>query len=251
MYSSRYTECLTESSQPALFFVSWLFLKFIRWFRNDLEWYVKLGSWDQLKLRLDQLASAVVTDKIVPIMNGNVEDDGDGFEMGPVREQPDAEARDSGYVTPGPGEAVGLGVASGGIEGDDGGDMQVDRTPRPMDPTDAAEAVRWDRPEWTASPHPSPRTNYAVPDRGYMGPTESVGSPEAIRRRPVGQGGRQMMPPGPSGQQAFYGGGEEMDRQLSGERQAEEAQEQVFDERVEPGPRRVEGGQRGNRGGHI
>lgn len=39
----------------------WLILKAFR-YGNDFEWYVTLGSWQDLQSRLDRLASAIVTD---------------------------------------------------------------------------------------------------------------------------------------------------------------------------------------------
>lgn len=58
---------LISPLQPGFLFTLWLALKVSRWVRGDnFEWYVKLGSWQQLETQLDRLEAAIVTDAVVP-----------------------------------------------------------------------------------------------------------------------------------------------------------------------------------------
>jgi len=145
--------CLAEQEtdfalQPVVLVGFWIILKILRFFRDDFEWCVTLGSWEELQSRLDRLASAIVTD--APVPGNNFEAGGEVFEMNHLTQSPAphsqldgrfggiARNEDSGYFTP----QTGLGV---GLHNPDLGRPEASRTPSPRaarpgpDPTSAME----------------------------------------------------------------------------------------------------------------
>lgn len=150
----------------------------------------------------------------------------------------EAGAGDSGCVTPGAGDALGVGITMGGavnLRNHFVGEVQRSRSPSPME---VAGGVGWGGPRrmGESSPHPSPKSNFAELDRRDRRLAGSVGS---IPRRPVGEGPPQRMVAEPSGQHgiAGYSGGEGMERQRSGQSHSRDigTQDQMFVDRLEPG----------------
>ena len=146
--------------------VFWLILKLIRW-GDNFEWYVKLGSWEELQIRLDRLTSAIVVDKVTTNEMGH--DGGDLFPINTVTTQSPLNqqrrvndmpgfdlARDSGYNSPH--GATGPGARPDIHE-------QGNRTPSPRAPVPSVRS--YDQRLGMGSP-----------------PLDQKGAP--IRRRPVG-----------------------------------------------------------------
>jgi hypothetical protein len=146
--------------QPVVLLLLWLILKLLRW-GDSFEWYVKLGSWEELQTRLDRLSSAIVVDR----MTTNETDNGGVlFPMSTVQStlSPQQQVngfdptRDSGYYSPRLG--TGLGVRTD-VRG------EGSRTPSPK------------------APIPSVRSYDQRPSIGGRLPSDPHGVP---RRRPVG-----------------------------------------------------------------
>jgi hypothetical protein len=97
---------------------------------DNFEWFVTLGTWEELQSRLDRLASAIVTDAPLPPAGGVL------FELNDFTQPPDPHSQrdrvngtrrengDSGYVTPRTGQGLGVGALGEGHR-------EVSRTPSP------------------------------------------------------------------------------------------------------------------------
>ena len=146
----------------------WLILKFFRW-GDSFEWYVKLGSWEELQTRLDRLSSAIVVDVMIANETGNVETlFSPSTIQSPLSSQRQVggmqgfnPARDSGYYSPRAGTGLGLRADVRG---------EGSRTPSPKAPVPSVRSD--DQRSSMGRPPPDP---YALPRR------RPVGSPAAIR----------------------------------------------------------------------
>jgi len=160
---------------PIVLLACWLILKLIRW-GDNFEWYVKLGTWEQLQSRLDRLSSAIVVDRVT---TNESDQGGDGlFPMNTVTRTPLSPqrqangmpgfdpSRDSGYYSPRAGAGSGLGVRTDNHAGGS-------RTPSPKGPI------------------PSVRSYDPRPGMGRP-PSDLLAVP---RRRPVGTPTGTPMPP--------------------------------------------------------
>lgn len=106
---------------PVTLAIFWLILKAFR-YGNNFEWFVTLGSWEDLQDRLDRLSSALVTD--APVGTNFVEAGGTVFEMNhqftqsPAPQSQNgllAEPGDFGYVTTRADTGLGFGLGPGNL----------------------------------------------------------------------------------------------------------------------------------------
>jgi len=159
--------------KPVVLFMFWIFLKILR-YGDNFEWYVKLGSWEELQVRLDRLASAIVTD--APRNTNIIETGGAVFAMNHLA--PSSQRRqngtplspsrrgDSGYVTPGAESGLGLRSGTADYEID-----QAPRTPSPrseqpwLDSQPARGPLRRDSPRRRPVPGTMPRPAHVEPER--------------------------------------------------------------------------------------
>ena len=100
--------------------IFWLILKAFR-YGDNFEWFVTLGSWEELQFRLDRLASAIVTD--APAGRNLLEAEGAIFEMNhrtqsPLQQRESSttamftEPSDSDYVTSRAATGLGFGLGN-------------------------------------------------------------------------------------------------------------------------------------------
>lgn len=159
------------TQQPIVLLSFWLILKFFRW-GDSFEWYVKLGSWEELQTRLDRLSSAIVVDRMTP---NETDPAGVLFPMSTVqsplspRRQMDGmqgfdPTRDSGYYSPRVGTELGVRTDIRG---------QGSQTPSPKAPIPSVKS--YDQRSSMGRPPPDP---HVIPRR------RPVGSPTAMSMIP-------------------------------------------------------------------